>query len=115
MKLVIPSKLSEPPKVLEAILDDVKAKGFSDESVFAIRSGDGRGDEQRHPHTATATTPTSTSPLSTTVTDDEFRAEVTDEGCGFCPDSVPGPDPGREHQTHVWAWRDANENLHEPG
>ena len=90
MKVVFPSQLSEPPKVLEEILDQVKAAGFGQDAIFAIRLSldEAMSNAIRHGNDSD---PDKNVVVEYDITDDEFRASVTDEGCGFSPDQVPDP------------------------
>jgi len=89
-RLVFPNKLAEVPKVMQAVLADVAAAGFSDQAAFAIRLAmdeaisnavrhGNKGDPGKHVI------------VDYTITDEAFEASVTDEGWGFVPEKVPDP------------------------
>jgi serine/threonine-protein kinase RsbW len=90
VKLVIPSKLTELPGLQQAIIEPAIAHGYSQEEVFAIRLAldeavtnaihHGNGDD-----------PSKQVTIEYQIDDKAVRIEVTDEGCGFCPDQLPDP------------------------
>lgn len=89
-RVVFANKLSESPKVLQAILADLTAAGFSQDTVFAIRLAmdEALTNAVRHgncgdPHKHVT--------VEYAITDEGFRACVTDEGCGFVPEKLPDP------------------------
>lgn len=89
-KLVIPSRLTELPKVQEAIIQPAVALGYGKEEIFAIRLSldeavtnaihHGNGDD-----------PTKNVTIEFSVDDQAVRITVADRGEGFCPDDLPDP------------------------
>ena len=89
-RLVLASDLDESAAVLQNILRDVRANGFEENAVFAIRlaldealsnavrHGNG-GDKQKQVI------------VEYTMGDEAFKVTVADEGRGFVPDQIPDP------------------------
>jgi len=89
-RLVIPSKLTALPDVLQAIIDQAIAKGFGKDEVFAIRLAldEAVSNAIRH---GNQNDPTKTVTIDYAVDDQAIRIDVTDCGCGFCRDNLPDP------------------------
>lgn len=92
-KMVIPSKLTELPKVQQAILESVQAKGFGKEEIFAIRLALDEAVSNAIHH-GNHNDPEKHVTISYAVVADAVTIEITDEGSGFKPKDLP--DPTRE-------------------
>jgi len=90
VKLVIPSKLSELPKVQHAIIEPAQAMGYGKEEVFAIRLALDEAVSNAIHH-GNANDPHKQITIEYRVDDQAVWIRVTDEGCGFCPDNLPDP------------------------
>jgi len=89
-RLVIPSKPAELPGVLKAIIDKAKAKGYGKDEVFAIRLALDEAISNAIQH-GNQNDPAKTICIDYSVDDHAVRIDVIDEGCGFCPDTLPDP------------------------
>lgn len=89
-RLVIPSKLTELPGVLEAIIKEAQAKGYGKDELFAIRLALDEAVANAIHH-GNQNNPTKTVCIDYSVDDQAVRIDVRDEGCGFCPDNLPDP------------------------
>jgi len=89
-KVVFPSKPSEMLKVLHAILTEICGSGFNEDVVFAIRLAldEALSNAVRHGNCGD---PSKQVTVEYSITDEGFKASVTDQGCGFHPDELPNP------------------------
>jgi len=89
-RLVFASDLDESAAVLQNILKDVRANGFDEDAVFAIRLAldealsnavrhGNKGDNQKQVV------------VEYMMGDEAFMVTVADEGHGFVPDQIPDP------------------------
>jgi serine/threonine-protein kinase RsbW len=92
-KMVIPSKLTELPKVQQAIIDATEAQGFGKDEVFAIRLALDEAVSNAIHH-GNKNDPTKKITIEYRIDDRTVRIDVTDEGTGFKP--IDLPDPTRE-------------------
>lgn len=90
IKLVIPSKLTELSRVQQAIIQPVQAHGYGQEEVFAIRLALDEAVTNAIHH-GNANDPSKHVTIEYRIDDQAVRIDVTDEGCGFCPDQLPDP------------------------
>lgn len=89
-KMVIPSRLSELPKVQEAIIQPAQALGYGKEEIFAIRLALDEAVTNAIRH-GNGGDPSKNVTIEYAVDDQAVRITVTDEGKGFCPDDLPDP------------------------
>ncbi len=89
-RLVIANNPDEAARVLQEMLADVQARGYSDDVLFAIRLSMDEALNNAVQH-GNCGDPDKTVIVEYTISDDSFKASVTDEGCGFVPDRVPDP------------------------
>ena len=90
VKLVIPSKLTELPGVQQAIIEPAQAHGYGQEEVFAIRLALDEAVTNAIHH-GNGNDPSKHVTIEYQVDDQAVRINVTDEGCGFCPKTLPDP------------------------
>jgi serine/threonine-protein kinase RsbW len=90
MKVVIPSKLSEGVDLVETIVAQASAHGFSEGACFAIRLSldEALANAIRH---GSDDDPSSQITVEYGLTDDVFEVSVCDKGSGFDPDGLPDP------------------------
>ena len=90
MRMVIPSKLSEGVDLVEKIVEQVGARGFSEGACFAIRLSldEALANAIRH---GSNDDESKTIELDYALTDEEFQVSVRDQGDGFDPDVIPDP------------------------
>lgn len=89
-KRVIPSKLTELPAVQDAVLAPAKAQGFGKEELFAIRLALDEAVSNAIVH-GNKNDPAKHVTIEYSVSDQEVRINVSDEGRGFCADDLPDP------------------------
>ncbi len=89
-KMVIPSKLAELPKVLQAIIESARAKGFGKDEVFAIRLSLDEAVSNAIHH-GNQNDPSKQVIIEYTIDDQAVRISITDEGSGFKPKNLPDP------------------------
>ena len=89
-KMVIPSKLTELPKVQQAILEQAKAQGFGKDEVFAIRLALDEAVSNAIQH-GNQNDPDKQVTIEYAFDDDTLTIHVADEGPGFDPGDVPDP------------------------
>jgi len=89
-KLVIPSKLAEVPAVQQAIRDEVQAHGYDEEAVFAVRLSleEALSNAIRHGNCGDETKSVT---VEYAIDPNQIRISITDEGCGFQPETLPDP------------------------
>jgi serine/threonine-protein kinase RsbW len=93
IKLVIPSKLTELPTVQQAIIEPARKHGFGKDEIFAIRLALDEAVSNAIHH-GNANDPDRRIIIEYQIDDQAVRIDITDEGCGFCRDTLP--DPTRE-------------------
>ncbi len=89
-KMVIPSKLTELPKVQETIIRAVQDKGFGKDEVFAIRLALDEAISNAIHH-GNKNDPAKNVTIKYACTNKKITIDVTDEGDGFNPKSLPDP------------------------
>lgn len=89
-KMVIPSKLTELPRVQQAVLDAARLLGFGKEAIFAIRLALDEAVSNAIVH-GNKSDPAKEVIIEFGNDGDDFRMDVTDQGCGFCPENLPDP------------------------
>lgn len=89
-KMVIPSRLTELPKVQEAIIQPAQAFGYGKEEIFAIRLALDEAVTNAIHH-GNGGDPDKQVTIEYTVDEQAVRITVTDQGEGFCPDDLPDP------------------------
>ena len=89
-KMVIPSNIQQIPEVQEAILDQVKACGYSDREVFGIRLAVEEALSNAVNH-GNGGDPAKTVSVEYAVDRQRVWIRVTDEGPGFEPEELPDP------------------------
>jgi serine/threonine-protein kinase RsbW len=84
------STLDRVPEVMAALLHDMEAEGYSEQDCFAVRLAveEALVNAIRHGHEGD---PTKTVQLRYQVTPALVLADVTDQGPGFNPATVPDP------------------------
>lgn len=92
-KMVIPSTLTELPRVLQAIVEPAEAQGFGKDEIFAIRLSLDEAITNAIHH-GNKNDPNKKITIEFTVDDQAVRIDITDEGPGFQPKDLP--DPTRE-------------------
>ena len=90
MKMVISSKMSAGVNLVEEIVGQVGARGYSDGVCFAIRLSldEALANAIRH---GNSNDPAKNITIEYTLTDEVFRVTVCDQGTGFDPNSLPDP------------------------
>ena len=88
--LVVPSRLSEVPKVQETILAQVEQAGYSREAVFAIRLAldEAVSNAIRHGNDCD---PDKQVRVRYRIDPEQVHIDVCDEGTGFKPQCLPDP------------------------
>lgn len=89
-KLVIQSRLTELPKVQDAVIQSAEELGYGKEEVFAIRLSLDEAVTNAILH-GNGNDPTKKVTIEYTVDEQAVRIKVTDEGHGFCPENLPDP------------------------
>ena len=89
-KMVIPSRLTELPKVQDAIIKPAEALGYGKEEIFAIRLSLDEAVTNAIHH-GNGNDPNKHVTIEYQVDDQAVRIKVSDEGKGFCPDQLPDP------------------------
>ncbi len=89
-KMVIPSKLTELPKVQQTILDQAQAQGFGKDEVFAIRLALDEAISNAIQH-GNKSDPDKNVTIQFAFDGDALTIDVADEGPGFDPTDVPDP------------------------
>jgi serine/threonine-protein kinase RsbW len=86
----IPSSLSAALEVQQQLLDEVQARGFRQECLFAIRLAldEALANAVRH---GNDNDPDKQLSIMWSITDDRVTISVEDEGHGFNPDGLPDP------------------------
>ena len=89
-RLVIPSRLSEAPAVQDRLLEQVQEKRYPQEAVFAIRLAfdEALTNAIRH---GNCSDPAKKVVVEWSITDQQVKITITDEGFGFKPDALPDP------------------------
>jgi serine/threonine-protein kinase RsbW len=89
-RLVIPSKLTAVPGVLQTIIDQAQTMGYGKDEVFAIRLAldEAVSNAIRHGNKNDSS---KTVTIEYTIDDQAVHISVIDDGCGFCRDSLPDP------------------------
>ncbi len=90
VKLVIPSKLTELPKVQQAIIKPAESLGYGKEEIFAIRLALDEAVTNAIHH-GNGNDPKKQVTIEYRVDEQAVMINVTDEGRGFCPDKLPDP------------------------
>lgn len=90
VKMVIPSELTQIPQVQKAILDQVTACGYTEDTIFAIRLAveEALSNAIRHGNCGD---PAKKVTVEFTVTPERTEIRICDEGCGFEPEALPDP------------------------
>ena len=95
-KMVIPSKMSELPHVHQAVLKEARESNYPEESLFAIKLALDEAVTNAIRH-GNCSEPCRKVSIEYTVTPQEVRITVCDEGCGFMPTTLPDP----THNAHL--------------
>ena len=89
-KMVIPSKLTELPKVQQTILDQAQAQGFGKDELFAIRLALDEAVSNAIQH-GNQGDPSKQVTIRFDFKQDDLVIDIADEGPGYDPDSIPDP------------------------
>lgn len=89
-KMVIPSKLTELTKVQETVIGLVQKHGFNKDEVFAVRLALDEAVSNAIVH-GNKNDPAKKVTIQYDVDDETVRIDVSDQGCGFCPENLPDP------------------------
>ncbi len=89
-KMLIPSKLTELPKVQDTIVQAVQDKGFGKDEVFAIRLALDEAVSNAIHH-GNKNNPAKKVTIEYKITGDTLTISISDEGSGFDPKSLPDP------------------------
>lgn len=87
-RLTLESRFEEVARAEEAVLGAVRDRGYDESAVFSIKLALEEGVTNAIKH-GNNLNPRKHVTLDYTVTDDEVRIEITDEGPGFDPTEVP--------------------------
>ena len=89
-RIVIPSLLSDGIRVVEEVIGEIKAFGYSENAAFAVRLAldEALANAIRH---GNQNDPAKRVFVDYAVDDDAVRISILDEGPGFDPDTVPDP------------------------
>ncbi len=89
-QVVIHSDLKAARKAEEKLLKDVSAKGYSEQTIFAIKLAveEGLNNAVRHGNRYDSGKKVF---FEFDVNDERVEITITDEGSGFCPQCVPDP------------------------
>ncbi len=89
-KLVIQNRLTELPKVQDAVIKPAEALGYGKEEIFAIRLALDEAVTNAIHH-GNKNDPDKHVTIEYQIDEKAVRITVTDEGKGFCPDQLPDP------------------------
>lgn len=89
-QMAIPSDLTEAWNAQQQIMDEVKAVGYSDNAVFAIRLALDEALNNAISH-GNQRDPSKKVVIEYTISRQEVQINVTDQGVGFDPKDVPDP------------------------
>jgi len=89
-RIVIPSILAEGVAVVEKLLAEIGASGFSESACFAVRLAldEALANAIRHGNGSDASKKVT---VDYDLTDEAFTINICDEGPGFAPEDVPDP------------------------
>ncbi|MCX5658534.1 MAG: ATP-binding protein [Planctomycetota bacterium] len=89
-KLVIPNTLTEAMKVQQALVAEAELRGFTESATFAIRLAldEALSNAVRH---GNENDPAKKVVIEYSVTVEEVRVSVCDQGKGFRPEELPDP------------------------
>ena len=89
-RLVFASDLNESAAVLQDILRDIRANGFDEDAIFAIRLAldEALSNAVRHGNCGDIHKQVV---VEYTMGNEAFKVTVADEGHGFVPDQIPDP------------------------
>ena len=89
-KMVIASKLTEVPRVQQAVREEIEQHGYGEDTTFAVRLAleEALSNAIKHGNDGDES---KTVTIDYQVDEHEIRISVTDEGAGFNRDCLPDP------------------------